>query len=190
LLNNENRPWIAFFSQTGTEIVNIHKQLGVTPDMIVTNNRPSHLRTVNEYIYRNWGDKFYMLPNKPTVSNYKQIITKLHNPLITLHGWLRIVPKAIVEQYEIYNGHPALINEHPELKGKDKQEDIFYHKNKYPVVGSVIHQVTEGVDEGDILISVSAPNTAKNLDDAYNILYKTSFETWKTFFNSQKGLGK
>lgn len=188
--NNENRTWIAFFSQTGTEIVNIHKQLGVTPDMIITNSRPSHLRTVNEYIYRNWGDRFYMLPNKPTVDDYEKLITKMYNPLITLHGWLRIVPKLVAERYEIYNGHPALINEYPELKGKDRQEDIFYHREKYPTVGSVIHQVTEEVDEGDILISASTPNTATSLQHAYDILYKTSFETWQTFFNFHRGLGK
>ena len=30
--------WIAFFSQTGSEIVNISKAIGRVPDLIVTNN--------------------------------------------------------------------------------------------------------------------------------------------------------
>ena len=30
--------WIAFFSQTGSEIVELSKQLGRKPDLVVTNN--------------------------------------------------------------------------------------------------------------------------------------------------------
>ena len=32
------RPWIAFFSQTGTEIVDIIDKLGKYPDQIITNH--------------------------------------------------------------------------------------------------------------------------------------------------------
>ena len=32
-----NRPWIAFFSQTGTEINDLSNALGIYPELIVTN---------------------------------------------------------------------------------------------------------------------------------------------------------
>ena len=42
-----NRPWIAFFSQTGSEIVEVSKLLGRWPDLIITNERPEHLRKIH-----------------------------------------------------------------------------------------------------------------------------------------------
>ena len=110
------RPWIAFFSQTGSEIVNISKALEREPDLIVTNERPDHLRKINEGI-----ELCYVLPNKPTLADYEGVLSAYENPLITLHGWLRIVPEEIASEYEIYNGHPGLITLYPELKGKDPQ---------------------------------------------------------------------
>lgn len=111
------RPWIAFFSQTGSEIVKVSKLLGKEPDLIITNERPEHLRTVNEGI-----TVYVELPNKPTLDDYDLILRAYDNPIITLHGWLRVVPEEICNQYEIYNGHPGLITKYPELKGKDPQE--------------------------------------------------------------------
>ena len=42
-----DRPWIAFFSQTGSEIVDIIDKLGRKPSQIITNYRPDDLRQVN-----------------------------------------------------------------------------------------------------------------------------------------------
>ena len=42
--------WIAFFSQTGSEIADISEALGQAPDVIITNDRPEHLRTIDERI--------------------------------------------------------------------------------------------------------------------------------------------
>ena len=59
--------WITFFSQTGSEIADISESLGRWPDVIVTNERPEHLRTVDPRIvkqgYFTWG-------NKPTEEDY------------------------------------------------------------------------------------------------------------------------
>ena len=64
------RPWIAFFSQTGSEIVNLQDALGRVPDLIVTNKRPDHLRTINEGI-----EVCLELPNKPTLEDYENILS-------------------------------------------------------------------------------------------------------------------
>ena len=51
------------------------------------------------------------------------LVNNLKHDLITLHGYLRIIPENICKQCKhIYNGHPGLINMYPELKGKDPQE--------------------------------------------------------------------
>ena len=39
-----SKPWITFFSQTGSEIVEISKSLNRWPDVIITNERPARLR--------------------------------------------------------------------------------------------------------------------------------------------------
>ena len=41
------KPWIAFFSQTGSEIVELARFLGKWPDIVISNSRPDHLRTIN-----------------------------------------------------------------------------------------------------------------------------------------------
>ena len=43
----EQNQWVTFFSQTGTEIVDISKKLDRWPDKIITNERPEHLRKIN-----------------------------------------------------------------------------------------------------------------------------------------------
>ena len=42
------KPWVAFFSQTGSEIVDIIDRLGIHPDIIVTNYRPNDTRDINK----------------------------------------------------------------------------------------------------------------------------------------------
>ena len=142
------RPWIAFFSQTGSEIVEVSKLLGRWPDCIVTNERPEHLRKIHPAL----EDKHLVfVENKPTDEELSMVIGSYGNPLITLHGWLRIIPPYICNRFEIYNGHPGLITEYPELKGKDPQQKAF--DLELESSGCVIHRVTEGVDEGEILRS-------------------------------------
>ena len=173
------RPWIAFFSQTGSEIVNISKALGREPDLIVTNDRPDHLRKINEGI-----EVCLELPNKPTLEDYQNVLSMYDNPLITLHGWLRIVPEEIANQYEIYNGHPGLITLYPDLKGKDPQMKAF--EANYKTVGSVIHRVTAGVDEGPVIMERAFTfERLPMLSTIYEVLHNISTELWLKFFRER-----
>lgn len=173
------RPWIAFFSQTGSEIVNLQDALGRVPDLIVTNKRPDHLRTINEGI-----EVCLELPNKPTLEDYENILSEYENPLITLHGWLRIVPEEIADKYEIYNGHPGLITLYPSLKGKDPQFKAW--EGNYKTIGSVIHRVTAGVDEGPVVLE-RAFNLERllSLDDTFRILHNISTDLWIKFLRER-----
>ena len=103
--------WIVFFSQTGAEIADISESLGRWPDLIITNKRPNHLRTIDSRIVE-YG--YTELPNIPTLEDIENVLKD--NAIITLHGWLRIMPPDICEKYLIYNGHPGLITKYPELK--------------------------------------------------------------------------
>ena len=175
----EQRPWIAFFSQTGREIVNLQDALGRVPDLIVTNDRPDHLRTINEGI-----EVCLELPNKPTLEDYENILSEYENPLITLHGWLRIVPEEIANKYEVYNGHPGLITLYPDLKGKDPQVKAW--EARYKTIGSVIHKVTAGVDEGPVIME-RAFNLERllSLDDTFRILHNISTDLWIKFLRER-----
>jgi len=183
--------WVVLFSQTGSEIVKLQKHTGRWPDKIFTNN--SDIDT--------WHPKMQQLhklglssqsgvSRVNIVSNLQaKTCNFLHNirkdSLITLHGWLRIIPKNICEQYELVNGHPGLINTYPELKGKDPQIKA-YDKN-YGVIGSVVHRVTPIVDDGQILTHTAIYRGNKDtLEDVFKKLAFTSFKSWQKFFNSIK----
>ena len=173
----KRRPWVAFFSQTGTEIVDITESLGIDPDIIVTNERPEHLRTINPRITQ--SQKIVVVPNKPTEEEIDEILRFYDNPIVTLHGWLRIMPPAICKKYTIFNGHPGLITVYPELKGKDPQEKA--HKLGHEVAGAVLHKVTAGVDEGPIIMEERFNAFQLSLDDLFRILANRSLYMWTKF---------
>ena len=83
-----NRKWIALFSQTGSEIVFVSKLLGKYPDLIITNERPDHLRKIHPEL----EGRVVFVENKPTEEELGMLIGQYGNPLVTLHGWLRIIP--------------------------------------------------------------------------------------------------
>ena len=171
------RPWVVFFSQTGSEIVKISESLGRWPDLIITNKRPDHLRKINKKIEKRG---YLTLPNKPIQEDYFGILQNYPDAFITLHGWLRIVPESIADGFKMYNGHPGLITLYPELKGKDPQVKAFELGHK--TVGCVIHEVTAGVDEGKILRSQAFVSKEElDIDKIFLILSNISTEMWVKF---------
>lgn len=166
--------WITFFSQTGSEIVELVKVIGRKPDYILTNN-------FDESKYhpdiKKLGSK--VIVNKHNILMDQLRFDQIDKPLITLHGYLRILPADICKKYDIYNGHPGLINSYPELKGKDPQVRAF--EGNYKWIGSVIHKVTAGVDEGPVIDTSAIPNTVKSLDEMYSTLKRISLYLWIKF---------
>jgi len=183
------RPWIAFFSQTGTEIHNLTHALEIYPDCIVT-NKQDHT-TTNHCLFTtaefrqhklNLPNAWCQLSKSPTVDEYKNILSMFKNPIITLHGYLRIIPKEICEKYEIYNLHPGLIDKYPSLKGFNPQERAF--REGYKLAGCVIHKVVPEVDAGEIILSQGISIENKNLHEVYNSLHDVAFDLWKSFFTA------
>ena len=172
------KTWVAFFSQTGTEIVEIAESLGKWPDLIVTNKRPDHLRTINPELLEQ-DHLLVTTSNKPTEDELLNLLSNYDNPVVTLHGWLRIMPPKLCENYYIYNGHPGLITEYPELKGKDPQIRAF--EGKYPVAGAVLHKVVAGVDEGRVILEERFNTFNLELEDFFRILRDRSLYMWCKF---------
>lgn len=172
--------WGVLISQTGSEVVAIAKEIGFLPSLIVTN----HLSRIPQDNMRFFGENgvtIRTIPFRPILKDYL-IPELLEKSLITLHGFLRILPPDLFNylEGEIYNGHPGLITYYPELKGKDPQVRAW--EGKYVTVGSVVHKVIEGVDEGEVVRFSAIPNTAQTLDEMFYILRSTSLQAWKNFF--------
>lgn len=191
-----NKPiWIAFFSQSGKEIVDLSEQLKRSPNAIITNKKD--LEGINDELLEKYFDKLIFIPNKPTVEEYRTAIIKavqdattplydvLNNVIITLHGYLRVIPKEICELpvKGFYNGHPGLITMYPELKGFNPQDKVIANITKYEWIGSVVHEVTPDVDEGRIICNVrSSILFLKSYEDnskyIYEQLRKCSLRCW------------
>lgn len=160
---------VALFSQTGSEIKRL-RDSGVVFDLVYTNS------TDNMRYYKNVPDALYL--------EHKDLMEALLSLpridlTITLHGYLRIIPPNVCERLNIYNGHPGLITYYPWLKGINPQERVV---KDMEWMGSVVHKVTAGVDEGKVLFESKVKNTG---EDPYNVLSETSFKAWRKFFEQR-----
>lgn len=180
-----SQQWIAFFSQTGAEIADISENIGRWPDRIITNERPDNLRTIDPRIVK---QGFFVFSNKPSLEEYVDLLSYFPEAIVTLHGWLRIMPPEICERHNIFNGHPGLITEYPELKGKDPQIRAF--EGKYPVAGAVLHKVIAGVDEGKVLAEERFNTFNISLEELFDVLKDRSLFMWTKFLKKALWLQK
>jgi folate-dependent phosphoribosylglycinamide formyltransferase PurN len=189
ILNNTRvKEWYAFFSQTGNELAKIIQLTGKEPTKIVTNLSVEQVKEkVNPWLYENYKHKLMYLPNRPTVHDYINAIGyHPEDKLLTMHGWLRILPPTICFKYKAFNGHPGLITKYPELRGKDPQ--IKAYMGNYISGGCVIHEITPELDEGPICLSEEVLLDDLSLDETFLILYQTSLNLWIEFFKEVKWL--
>lgn len=173
--------WYTFVSQTGSEVVALSKELKTTPDLIITNNYKKLSQSTLDFIKEN-KINVCVLPFNPEVQNYLSLDLP-KEALITLHGWLRILPEEFIETHiNVFNGHPGLITAggFPILKGQNPQEKA--HSLGHTLIGSVVHRVIAEVDEGEILTSDEVYINSEKLEDYYNTLRGTSLNAWKEFF--------
>jgi folate-dependent phosphoribosylglycinamide formyltransferase PurN len=175
--------WVAFFSQSGTELNNIIHRTGKIPAAIITNRQTDDginpiLKQEKDRGTLNW----ITLPINPDSKDYKKALKPFKDPLITLHGFLRIIPKDICKKYKnIYNLHPGLITEYPDLKGKDPQ--IRAVKAGYNTAGAVIHKVIPAVDEGEIVASHAINIRGLTEEEVIAQLHSLGSIMWYQFFN-------
>lgn len=169
--------WIALFSQTGSEIVGVSNALGYQPSLVLTNNMDE--------------DKWH-----PDMQSYNVVKFK-HDDImafirydiepswiITLHGYLRILPESICNEFNIFNGHPGDIVTYPILKGKDPQQKAL--DLKLPSTGTIIHRVIPEVDAGQILrIQTCSIEEGETLDSLCTKLKFMSIQLWTDFIKTR-----
>lgn len=182
--------WKALFSQSGSEIYEISMRIGRFPDAIITNKKPEDMDKINPMLLEKAFDRFVFIPQKPTVEEYKEAIRRAD--IVTLHGFLRILPLDICGRYRIYNGHPGLITTFPELKGKDPQAKVWelHATTPYKNHGHVIHKVVPEVDAGEIVLvnqfySENIHTEFNNLNNYIARLHKLAIENWVEFIKKQ-----
>lgn len=182
--------WKTLFTQTGSEIYEVSKQLGRFPDAIITNKPVENIDKINPKLLDEAFDRFVFVPRIPTVLEYKTAIGAAN--IVTLHGYMRILPPEVCHRYNIFNGHPGLITRYPELKGKDPQARAWteYATNPRPYHGHVIHKAIPAVDEGSV--EASAYFKVSNLYTEYDYfenylaeLHRTAVHNWVTFLKKK-----
>ena len=119
----------------------------------------------------------------PKVQEYDLFLQPPDNHVVTLHGWMRIVPPEICEKFNIYNGHPGDILAYPELKGKDPQQKAFDLNHK--TIGTVIHKVVPEVDAGPVMVVSKIGNTFKDVASVSIALREESIDIWTDFLKTR-----
>ena len=86
--------------------------------------------------------------------NILQALNRHQVDLVILAGYMRVVSPALIEAYasRMMNIHPSLL---PSFPGLRAQQQALEHGAK--VSGCTVHFVTEGVDEGPIILQEAVP---------------------------------
>jgi len=181
------KKWIALFSHTGSEIVNISDRIGRWPDAIITNKPPGsediHEGIVSKFS-KETGNKVMYCNSTPKIGNYRQLLDG--DAIITMHGWMLIIPESICKEYEIYNLHPGLITKYPELKGKDPQRRVFESTRKsYNHVGCVLHKAVAEVDAGEVIMERSTSNNFYSEEILTRNLHDMATDMWLQFLEDK-----
>ena len=182
-------PWVAFFSMTGSEIQKISQRLEINPDKIFIHYN-KRLNPVDFVLNSEINNK--LIKNKPNVEDFDclnlyEIIGE--TPIITLHGFLRIVPPEICSKFKIYNCHPGDIITYPELKGLDPQKKAV--ELKLPTTGVVIHEVSPELDSGEIvayrehIINYDFSTNTQIIDNLTSELKAIAVDLWVDFLSTK-----
>ena len=170
--------WVALFSQTGSEIYQVSERLGRFPDKIICNSQ-KNFGNINKNLIGN--APIYFTNSKPAVDDYLELLPE--DALITMHGWLRILPSEVCSKRTIYNGHPGDIVTYPELKGKDPQERAWSLQHEYG--GCVIHEAVAEVDAGEIISYGKTKIKDLSLDETFEKLHNLSIDMWTEFLSNK-----
>jgi phosphoribosylglycinamide formyltransferase 1 len=83
-----------------------------------------------------------------------EVLRKHDAELVLLAGYMKIVTPVLIDAYRnrIMNIHPALL---PSFPGLDAQKQAL--EGGVKIAGCTVHFVTEGVDEGPIIIQAAVP---------------------------------
>lgn len=178
--------WKALFTQTGSELYEVSMRLKRFPSAIITNKPIEKLAEINYKLVEKAYERFIFIPPKPTVEEYLTALKGAN--IVTLHGYLRILPPEVCYRYRMFNGHPGLITRYPELKGKDPQKRVWESDKVYEHHGHVIHSVISEVDAGGIMSerAFKDPNIKKfPLNHYIEQLHTLAIDNWVAFLREK-----
>ena len=169
--------WIALFSQTGSEIADLSIEIDRWPDYVITNSTGPVTPLLGDCsVITNEQAK--------TLDILDELIYHPADTLVTLNGWLKIVPSDKCKKSDPVFIFHYRFTKYPELKGKDPQERAWKSIHQYTHVGSVVHEVVEEVDGGNVIIEKEAATSEiTDLDSAFFTLRNTSFDAWVEFLS-------
>jgi phosphoribosylglycinamide formyltransferase-1 len=133
---------VILFSGEGTNLDVILQKIKNVNFHIITNKNKKKIKEIS-----NINDK--KIKSLSIINNNDELFKKLLliNPkLIVLSGYMKIIPKNIIEEFKIINLHPSLL---PLNKGLNAIEKSFKDNNIYG--GITFHWVNEKVDSGEII---------------------------------------
>jgi len=165
--------WVALFSNSGNELAAVCNKLGIKPDVM--------------YCDKERVDWHPDISDDTILMSHVDVIKALSilpkNTLVTLHGYLRLIPSNAISN-NMYNVHPGDIVKYPELKGIHPQAKAL--SLKLPSTGVVIHKVTEEVDDGEIVASATY-SIAENETEfsLINNLRDLSIDLWCDFLRGR-----
>ena len=160
-----NKPWIALFSHSGKEIYQISTAIAKKPDVILTTNLDANT----------WF---------PSLLHGFRVGIPFDENMHDVFDTLRM------DEWKdaIITLHPGLINYYSELRGKDPQEKTWDNIESYQFIGSVVHKVTDKIDDtSTIKTYCMVNNTCNSKKEVYNTLRRTSLVSWLQFFDMVKG---
>lgn len=177
--------WYSLFSHTGKETEYIRDMLGDRLSLVAALTTNIDYRgTLDAIKFRSGAEinQWLMAPGCVEPGS-----------IVTLNGYMRILPKEVLEYLhsincKVYNIHPAPIQLYPELKGADPQERMWdgLQSGKYQLIGVVIHEVDAGVDTGKIVYWLAEiPVSIHTKDDLYEYLHCMGSDAWIDFFEER-----
>lgn len=175
--------WYSLFSHTGSETAKVAELIKQQPELALTTNLNYDgplkcLKFTSGTLVNDW----LMRPGKIEP-----------NSIITLNGYMRILPRTVLEYLDfinckVFNIHPAPISMYPELRGKDPQERLYegIQSGEYGLMGVVIHKVDAGVDTGRIVLEKAvAADPSMTKSELYDYLHDMGTELWVEFFREE-----
>lgn len=148
--------WINLFSRSGRTAVEVYKALDQKPDFIYTTHKWDH---------------------KNIMGKLRQLNGVDHRCIVTLMGYMYIIPADVCKMHYILNLHQADFDLYPQRKGKDPLERVFQEPGPHKCT-NVIHEVIPEVDSGIIINRASF--TANTLEEAHQMSSDIAVGQWVT----------
>ena len=134
--------------------------------------------------------------NRKEINHKEMVATLQENNIshIVLTGYLSIVDESVCRAWKnkIINIHPSLLPKHggKGMYGSKVHQSVLTSKDS--VSGATVHYVTEGIDEGEIIIqkqvAVAYDETVESLQQkVLNIEHEILIESLKIVYDKEKG---